>query len=150
VDRSALGWLSDGHDTVPPELGYLLTRAWRMHPALCGPVTRLSYDGRLDSAPHTRERSLYGIDPAVRCLLVEHEGNTFSSQEEAQAVVDEVRAVVGRRWRDPASDVDRPLDPADVIVVAPYNAQVWTVRRALDEAGFTDTPVGTVDKFQGR
>jgi uncharacterized protein len=35
-------------------------------------------------------------------------------------------------------------------VVAPYNAQVWTVRRALDTAGFADVRVGTVDKFQGQ
>jgi len=42
------------------------------------------------------------------------------------------------------------LTPADVLVVAAYNAQVWAVRHALDAAGYPDTPVGTVDKFQGR
>ena len=38
----------------------------------------------------------------------------------------------------------------DLIVVTPYNAQLDAVRAALDAAGFTDVPVGTVDKFQGQ
>ena len=42
------------------------------------------------------------------------------------------------------------MTPADVIVVAPYNAQVAMIRQHLDEAGFTATRVGTVDKFQGQ
>ena len=32
----------------------------------------------------------------------------------------------------------------------PYNAQLTLVRAALDAAGFTEVPVGTVDKFQGQ
>ncbi len=48
--------------------------------------------------------------------------------------------------------VTRPLSQWDknVIVVAPYNAQVNTLRRVLDDAGFAGVPVGTVDKFQGQ
>ena len=37
-----------------------------------------------------------------------------------------------------------------MLVVAPYNAQVVLLRRALDAAGLPDVAVGTVDKFQGR
>ena len=44
----------------------------------------------------------------------------------------------------------RQLQPADIIVVTPYNAQVRRIRRALDNAGFAQVEVGTVDKFQGR
>ena len=40
----------------------------------------------------------------------------------------------------------RPLCPADIIVVAPYNAQVNALRDALPAA----IRVGTVDKFQGQ
>lgn len=150
VDRSALGWLTDGHDTLPPELGYFLARTWRMHPALARVVSRLSYDGRLSAVPHTAERSLDGIEPGVHCVLLDHEGNAVSSPEEADEVVAQVDRLVGRWWRDPHGYEDRPLAPADVIVVAPYNAQVWTIRRALDAAGYTATQVGTVDRFQGQ
>ena len=150
VDRSALGWLTDGRDTLPADLGYFLTHTWRLHPALCAAVSNLSYEGRLTSMPHTAERSLEGVDPGVRCVLVDHEGNAVASLEEAAEVVTQVRGVVGRRWRDPADGVDRPLTAADVVVVAAYNAQVWAIRRAVDAAGLTGVQVGTVDKFQGR
>ncbi|KGM00662.1 DEAD/DEAH box helicase, partial [Cellulomonas cellasea] len=155
VDRSALGWLTDGHDTLPPHLGYFLAETWRLHPALCAAVSRLSYEGRLTSVPAAAERSLDGVAPGVHRVRVEHEGNAVASVEEAAAVVRLVRDLVGRRWRDPsahapASAVDRPLEAHDVLVVAPFNAQVWTVRRALDAAGLTATRVGTVDRFQGQ
>ncbi|WP_242448281.1 ATP-binding protein [Cellulomonas sp. WB94] len=155
VDRSALGWLTDGHDTLPDDLGYFLARSWRLHPALCAAVSQLSYDGRLTSVDAAAERSLDGIDPGVHCVRVEHTGNAVSSVEEADAVVRLARDVIGRRWHDPRRDapalaVDRPLEQGDVMVVAAYNAQVWTVRRALDAAGLRAVRVGTVDKFQGQ
>ncbi len=37
----------------------------------------------------------------------------------------------------------------DVLVLAPYNAQVVLLRRHLAAAGLGDVRVGTVDKFQG-
>ncbi len=150
VDRSALGWLTDGHDTLPESHGYFLARTWRMHPDLCAAVSRLSYEDRLRSMPCTAERSLEGVAPGVRTVAVVHEGNAVASREEAAAVVGEVRAVLGRRWQDPAAGEDRPLGERDVLVVAAYNAQVWTVRRALAAAGLGEVRVGTVDKFQGQ
>lgn len=150
VDRSALGWLADGHDTLPDELGYFLDRTWRMHPELCASVSRLSYDDRLTAVPHTAGRSLDGVAPGLRAVVVDHEGNAVSSPEEAAVVVDLVRDLLGRRWADPHTGTDRPLAGADILVVAPYNAQVWTVLRALETAGVTGVRVGTVDKFQGQ
>ena len=44
----------------------------------------------------------------------------------------------------------RPLDAADILVVAAYNAQVNVIRDALDAAGLAGVRVGTVDKFQGQ
>jgi uncharacterized protein len=51
-------------------------------------------------------------------------------------------------WTD--GDHAQALSDSDILVVAPYNLQVRIVRRALDEAGFTETRVGTVDRFQGQ
>ncbi len=151
VDRSALGWLAAGHRTLPAGLGYFLAQTWRMHPALCDAVSRLSYEGRLTAMPAAAQRRLDGVPPGVGCVLVEHEGNAVASAEEAAVVVEQVRAVLGRTWHDPAAaPTERPLEQRDVVVVAPYNAQVWTVRRALTDAGLPDVRVGTVDRFQGQ
>ncbi|GGF97802.1 hypothetical protein GCM10007304_09660 [Rhodococcoides trifolii] len=147
VDTSALEWLSDGHDTLPDDLGYFLAHTWRMHPALCAPVSALAYDGRLES--NAPERMLAGVEPGVHTVLVAHEGNSTYSEEEAKAVVKLVKSLLGKKWTDGPAPTRR-LAPGDVLVVAPYNAQVQVLRDHLERAGFADTKVGTVDKFQGR
>ncbi len=148
VDQSALGWLSFGHDTLPDELGYFLPRSWRMHPDLCQAVSVLSYEGRLTAAPKAAARRLDGIDPGVHGVPIQHSGNTVVSHEEADEVVAQVAGLVGRQWHDEGGS--RLLTPDDVLVVAAYNAQVWAIRHALDAAGYADTKVGTVDKYQGQ
>ncbi|MCM0639559.1 TM0106 family RecB-like putative nuclease [Cellulomonas wangsupingiae] len=151
VDRSALGWLTDGHDTLPADLGYFLPVTYRLHPVLCEAVSTLAYEGRLTAAPCAADRSLDGVPPGVHGVLVDHDGNAVASPQEADVVVRLVADLVGRTWRDPrAPQPERALAPQDVLVVAAYNAQVWTVRQALDAAGFTGTRVGTVDRFQGQ
>ncbi|QCR20775.1 TM0106 family RecB-like putative nuclease [Agrococcus sp. SGAir0287] len=151
IDASALGWLSDGHDVLPPGLGVFLAESWRMHPTLCDAVSALSYEGRLRAADVAARRVLAGPAPGVHVVDVAHEGNAVESREEAAAVVAIVREQLGRAWLDPSvADEPRPLTAADVIVVAPYNAQVDLLRRTLDAAGLTETRVGTVDRFQGQ
>jgi uncharacterized protein len=95
----------------------------------------LSYGHRLRSDERlTTVRRLDGYAPGIRTLLVEHDGNSTSSPEEAEAIVAEIRRLLGANWTD--ENGNGPLRPADVVVVAPYNVQVLAF--------------GTVDKFQGR
>jgi predicted RecB family nuclease len=149
VDASALGWLVDGHRTLPGELGYFLDRSYRMHPAVCEPVSRLSYEGRLHSEEtRTAARRLDGHPAGVRVLTVDHDGNSTSSPEETAAIVAETQRLLGSPWTD--EDGTRELGQADVLVVAPYNAQVLLLQEHFEAAGLPDVAVGTVDKFQGR
>ncbi|OYN74323.1 TM0106 family RecB-like putative nuclease [Mycolicibacterium sphagni] len=149
VDASALGWLVDGQHTLPEELGYFLDRSYRMHPAVCAAVSRLSYDNRLHSVEErTAARRLSGVQPGVRVLAVDHDGNSTDSREEAEAIVAEITAMLGAEWTD--ADGTRELTAADVLIVTPYNAQVVLLRRLLDGAGLSEVQAGTVDKFQGR
>ncbi len=148
VDTSALGWLVDGQRTLPAERGYFLDRSYRMHPAVCGKVSRLSYEGRLHShTGHTEARHLHGYRPGVHVLPVRHEGNCTESPAEADAIVTEIARLLGSPWTDEYGT--RPLGTSDVLVLAPYNAQVVLVRRQLTTAGLAEVRVGTVDKFQG-
>src|SRR6476659_4777545 len=149
VDASELGWLVDAHRPLPEQLGYFLDRSFRMHPAVCGPVSRLSYEGRLHSeASRTAARHLAGQSPGVCVLPVPHAGHSTSSPEEAAAIVAATRLLIGATWTD--EDGTRELAQADVLVVAPYNAQVLLLQDYFDAAGPPDVAVGTVDKFQGR
>jgi uncharacterized protein len=148
VDESALGWVSAGHATLPPELGYFLADSWRMTSELCRAVSELSYEGRLRSAPAADLRRLEGVPAGIETVMVEHSGNITSSTEEAAEVVRQVRRHLGLRWH--AEQGTRPLNTADILVVAAYNAQINVIRDALDAAGLPGIRVGTVDKFQGQ
>lgn len=158
VDTSALGWIIDGAEVVPADLGYFLARTRRMHPAVAEPVSRLSYEGRLAAHPSTALRHLDGIAPGVHVRPVSHRGNATASAEEADEVVRIVADLVGRRWTGAeggAGDTaivepPRALRADDIIVITPYNAQQVAVEEALAAAGFSDVPVGTVDRFQGK
>ncbi|NNH69747.1 hypothetical protein HLB23_07680 [Nocardia uniformis] len=149
VGEAALGWLVGPHRTLPAEYGYFLDRTWRMHPRMCGPVSRLRYDNRLRSNETvTLARELDGVPPGVRTVSIEHHGNATESAEEAREVVRQVRNLLGLSWHTGA--VTRRLHPHDILVIAPYHAQVARIRTLLSRARIEDVLVGTPDHFQGR
>ena len=148
VDGSALGWLSGEEEVMPAEFGYFLPSSWRMNKPVCEIVSKNFYDSKLSSS--ARDRSLEGIDAGFYPITVNHSSNSTESVEEADRVVELVRDLLDRRWVD--EDFDGKLSEAkeNIIVVAPYNAQVNLIRAKLSAAGFGKIPVGTVDKFQGQ
>lgn len=151
IGDAALTWIAEGAPVLRADRGFFLDTSWRMHSALTRAVSELSYAGRLGAREEvTDARRLDGVDPGLHSWPVSHTGNAVSSPEEAAAVVEIIRSLLGRTWSTGPDDPGRPLEPSDVIVVAPYNAQVATVREALDAAALEGTTVGTVDKFQGR
>ncbi|WP_426765999.1 TM0106 family RecB-like putative nuclease [Pseudarthrobacter sp. 1G09] len=150
VDESALGWLAAGHATLPARLGYFLADSWRMHPALCAAVSRLSYESKLQSAPAASLRELETVPPGVETVFVQHTGNSTSSAEEAAEVVQQAHRHLGLKWTPGPETAARPLEQQDLLVVAAYNAQVHLIRKELAGAGLPDVRVGTVDKFQGQ
>jgi len=149
AEASALGHLLAGEETIAPDRGLFLDISWRLHPDVCSYISDNFYDSRLRSSPETaRQRVLGGDEPAgtgLRWLPVEHSGNRSASEQEAAAVAALVAGLLGQRWID-RDNVERPLSADDILVVAPYNAQVAALRRAvLDEV-----TVGTVDRVQGQ
>jgi len=141
---SVLEHLLGDHETVPPDRGLFLAETWRLRPELCAFTSDAYYEGRLDHAPVTERRSLARGDGA-RWIPVEHEGHGQSSDEEAGAIAAAVEGLLGTPFTD-EHGVTRPLEPSDILVVAPYNAQVRMLRARLPDA----VAVGTVDKFQGQ
>ncbi|WP_319944933.1 bifunctional RecB family nuclease/DEAD/DEAH box helicase [Nocardia macrotermitis] len=149
VHDSTLGRLLGELPTLPIEFGYFLDRTWRMHPQLCGPVSRLRYAGRLRSSETvTLARDLEGVPPGVRIEPIEHHGNSTESAEEAREIVRRVRALLGLPWHQGA--MTRRLHPHDILVVTPYHAQVARIRTLLSRARIEDVLVGTPERLAGR
>ncbi len=141
---SVLEHLLGDEPTIPPERGVFLLESFRMHPDVCTFISDLVYAGRLGSDRGAATRRT-AIGTGIRYLPVEHEGNRSSSPEEAERIAAELQAMIGVELTG-SDGATRPLQQMDFMVVAPYNAQVHELSRALP-AG---VPIGTVDKFQGR
>jgi len=149
IDGSALGWLADGHKVLPPEFGYFLPSSWRMNEQVCSVVSNNWYDSKLGSAAPVRK--LEDSKPGVFPIAVGHQSNSTESPEEAEKVIEIVRDLLRKTWIDEKGCQMLLADAKEnIIVVAPYNAQVQLIRAKLDSAGFSQIPVGTVDKFQGQ
>jgi uncharacterized protein len=138
VENSALGHYMGTHSILPADMGYFVEVTRRLHPEVNHAVSWLAYEGKLRSHPSTAKYKIDGHEQGLIAVPVPHLGNSTSSEEEAKTVVDLVASLRGKE------------DPSNVLVVAAYNAQVDLLRNKLDESGFEQVLVGTVDKFQGR
>ena len=138
VDNSALGYYMGDAAILESSSGYFLDVTRRMHPAINAPVSNLSYQNKLHSHPDTHAHVVAGVEPGLVVVPVEHRANVSSSIEEAKVVLEIAQAQVAK------------LGASEVLIVAPYNAQVDLIRQMLDKAGLNEVAVGTVDKFQGR
>jgi uncharacterized protein len=82
----------------------------------------------------------------LRYLPVPHEGNQNASPEEADCIRDLVAEILGAApvWID-RNGQQRPVTLDDILIIAPYNAQVFELQDRIPGAR-----IGTVDKFQGQ
>jgi len=148
ANLSCLEWVLHDHATIPPDKGIFLPVTRRMHPTICRFISDQIYDGRLTSHPDTARQKVTGTafpEAGVFWMPVPHEGNAQSSIEEVAAIKSTITELLKGHWTD-KDGTSRPIRVTDIIVVAPYNAQVNAIADALPKT----IRVGTVDKFQGQ
>ncbi|RIL06186.1 MAG: helicase [Proteobacteria bacterium] len=154
--RSALDYALGGATTIPDERGLFLETTHRLHPTICEYVSGAFYEDRLQPAPGNERRvlrasqrsdgALAALEAGLVFVPVPHTGNTQCSDEEAAAVRALVAQLVGRRHTDREGKPAGEIGLDDILVVAPYNAQVRTLEHALPPRA----RIGTVDRFQGQ
>ncbi len=150
TEVAALVHVLGGAKTLPDEAGLFLDTTWRLHPSLSAFTSELYYEERLLAEPGNELQLIGGPShfsgSGLFIVPVEHEGNQSSSREEVAAIAQVVSDLLreGVTWTD-RHESTRPLTTEDILIVAPYNAQIAALRRALPEMG-----IGTVDKFQGQ
>ena len=148
VGVSALDHLLGGDVTIAPDRGVLLDLTWRMHPDVCAFVSHAFYEGRLGSEPQCATQAVLENGVAItglRHTFVEHAGDRVRAEAEALRVRDIIDQLTRATWRSDTGS-ERPLALDDIVVAAPYNAQVACLVEALPAGA----RVGTVDRFQGQ
>ena len=151
LEVSALQHILGTHETMPPEQGLFLAETWRLAPPICAFTSELFYEYRLESRAGLELQKVTWPDPLGSAGLwfvpVEHRSNQNSSDEEAEVVVRIVGQLhqPGVFWTN-MQGKQVPLKLTDILVVSPYNAQVFNLAGRLP----SETRVGTVDKFQGQ
>ena len=147
---SSLDHVLNGAQTISPDQGLFLRDTWRLSPDICTYNSELFYDSKLFSVSGCElqkiesESKFFGS--GLRYCPVKHSGNTNSSIEEADAVKKIVDTIItsNSTWID-RKGVARKISIEDILIIAPYNAQVFEIQQRIPDAR-----VGTVDKFQGQ
>jgi uncharacterized protein len=150
AEASALEHILGGAKTIPADMGLFLDKTWRLPPAICEFTSSVFYESRLQSREGLERQRLGGHpwlgDAGLWFIPVNHEGNRNASSEEVERVAGLVDGLLqsGVTWTD-GTNPPRPLRQEDILIVAPYNAQVSDLADRLPGAR-----IGTVDKFQGQ
>jgi len=147
---SALDHILQDRKTISKEQGLFLETTWRLHPDICKFTSELFYDAKLDSVEGCDQQKIDSNGPVngfgLRYLPVDHTGNISSSIEEAKAAKALVDHILSEeaQWTN-REGVTTSVTLDDILIIAPYNAQVFEIQQHLPNAR-----VGTVDKFQGQ
>lgn len=147
ANLSCLDWMLGKETTVSGARGLFLPVTRRMHPDLCGYVSKQFYQGRLSAHESTARQAVaaQGLPKSGAWMVpVAHDGHAQDCPEEIEAIRRTVETLTSGNWTD-RTGVSRPLCASDIIVVAPYNVQVNALADALP-----GIRTGTVDKFQGQ
>jgi uncharacterized protein len=150
AEKSALEHLLNGRKTIAADMGFLLPETWRLHPKVCEFTSEMFYEGRLVARDFLRNRVIKGhpwvSEAGLWFVPAEHEGNRNSSAEEVDLVARIVEGLLKPevQWLRGTGN-PRGLMEEDILIVAPYNAQVSDLLARLP-----GMRIGTVDKFQGQ
>jgi predicted RecB family nuclease len=147
---SALDYILDGQQTISADRGLFLPETWRLHPAICAFTSEVFYESRLHPIKGLEWQEIRSkgriSGSGLRFVPVEHQGNQNSSPEEAKVISQLVADILGSgtTWVDRLGK-EKPIGLEDILVIAPYNAQVFDLKDRMPGAR-----IGTVDKFQGQ
>lgn len=150
TDVSALHHVLGGAQTLQADRGLFLGETWRLHPEICRFTSEMFYASRLRPRPGLEVQSINSASringAGLRFLGVPTRGNQSYSPEEAAAVQQLIAEILtgDTTWTD-KHGVERPVTLQDILIIAPYNAQVFELADRIPGAR-----IGTVDKFQGQ
>ena len=150
AEKSALEHLLGEDKTIPAHRGLFLDTTRRLHPKISEFTSELFYEGRLKPSEGLENQQIpkhaMFAGAGLWFVPVAHQGNQNVAPEEVAVVAGIVAGLQDGtvQWTNHEGRT-RKLAPEDILIVAPYNAQVSELSERLP-----GMRVGTVDKFQGQ
>ena len=150
---SCLEYLLEDRFTVDADKGVFLGKTWRMNSGISRFISQAVYDGRLISDDlndmqvigHSQDDEVPLPESGIRFFEIDHSQCSQTSVEEAELARHIVDDLLTRTYVDKRGQVN-PMTLEDIMVVAPYNAQVNLIKERLPNGA----RVGTIDLFQGQ
>ena len=148
-DVAALSYILEGHPVMPEGKGLFLATTRRLHPKIATFTSELYYEGKLKALAGLEKQQLSNAGrfngAGLFYVPIEHRGNSNKSIEEIETIADVVAGLLnGGTWTNKNGETSA-LTRQDILIVAPYNAQVSALTERLP-----GMRIGTVDKFQGQ
>jgi predicted RecB family nuclease len=136
---------------MPPDVGLFMPKTKRLHPRICEFTSEMFYDSKLHPISFTANRKLSGHPvfdrPGLYFVSIDHEGNRNYAPQEVDAIAKIVESLLRPevKWLHGAGRSAPIKRESEILVIAPYNAQVSDLKTRLP-----GLKIGTVDKFQGQ
>jgi uncharacterized protein len=155
---SILDYLLKDQPTIADNMGVFLGATYRMHSAINQFISGAIYENKLHSHPDNDKQILLppqgkalGLKSAgIQFVPVAHNGNTQSSEEEIEKIIELTQQLLTCQYQDKQGDIF-PITFDQILFVAPYNHQVNILKQALEHLpNGQQAKVGSVDKFQGQ
>ena len=147
---SILEFLQGKSATIAATHGIFLDKTYRLKPSICKFISDVFYDNRLqaDANTSTRHLDLQGVedlpDEGIAVIPTHHDGCSQKSEVEGDIIKNIFQQLLSKTCVTDSKK--RKIVTDDVLVIAPYNAQVNYLRSLLPQ----EARVGTIDKFQGQ
>ena len=148
VDKSVMEYCVGDYKVIPDEVGIFISKSWRLHPKICEIVSKIYYENQLTYSKEMAKRKILsdGSDVSGLDLVkLNHNGCSQRSDEEVKRITDDYDKILDE-YIFVEDGKSRKLNINDILVVAPFNAQVKALIASLPDGA----RVGTVDKFQGQ
>ena len=155
---SSLDFILEDNDTIPSNKGVFLNISRRLNETNKEFISDCFYDSRLKSHEVTKKRSIdlqsdVFENEGIYYYPVNHEGCSQRSDEEAEEVEKLYSQIINKPFKnidEKDNEINGKISIKDIMVVAPFNAQVNNIKDRLKEKFGKDTRVGTIDLFQGQ
>jgi uncharacterized protein len=150
---SALEYMLMGHAVIPDDKGIFLERTYRMHSAVCEPLSEIVYEGRLQADADNNKQVITIPNPnlitqayGIVSVTVQHEENSQNQSIEEVIIIQQLINELKTGTFTNKNGKKSPITDNDILVIAPYNMQVNLLKEKLKG----NLKIGTIDKFQGQ